>query len=296
MKARLLAAAFACCGALVLVAVIGTGLGWWNSAPSQGAPAAPLVVRTAVSPSVILFGDPLVARVSVDLDRSAVSPGSLRVEPSFEPFVASTAPKLARVRTGRLETLEYTYSLQCVTDGCLPSKGSLAVKLPRVVVTAMAGTRRLSVSQKWPSIVVASRLQHGGRTTFEAGSTLPAVTYATAPSRLANVLLVVGVLVALGALILVGLELRSASRRRRERISRTRLAAAIAYVRESAERDNPADRRKALEGLAEALESEGEPDLAQSAGRLAWAEPQPTPERALALADAVDATPEAEET
>jgi hypothetical protein len=62
---------------------------------------------------------------------------------------------------------------------------------------------------------------------------------------------------------------------------------ALTYVRESADRPD-ADRRKALELLAETLANEGETALAGSAVAAAWAEDPPTPAATLALADDVD--------
>ncbi len=52
--------------------------------------------------------------------------------------------------------------------------------------------------------------------------------------------------------------------------------------------EDAADRRKALELLAEALADEGNPGLAEAAERLAWAEPPPSAEGALELADAAE--------
>jgi hypothetical protein len=282
--------------AVILVALIGTGLGWWSSEGSQSAPSSAIVVRTGLAPSAIFFGDPIVAHVDVDLDTAAVSARTLRVEPSFEPFVESGAPTVARLHKGRLETVRYTYTIQCVTDGCLPTAGPRVLRFRPVIVTAAAGSQRLSVSRTWPAALVASRLRRantaGGAPHFHVNAALPAPTFGSLQAALADIILVLGAIVAVGAFVLLGMELRAHVARRDRRARPTRLEAAVAAVRDAARRKDPGDRRKALEFLAETLEREGRPGLAESAGHLAWAEPPPTPERALELADAAETTPE----
>lgn len=289
MNMRLLGALAAICAVAILVLLIGTGLGWWTPATSQAASSTPLAVRTALDPNSIFFGDPIVAQVAVDLDTSVLSPDALRVVPNFEPFVVSGAPRIEHSRDGRLETVRYTYALQCVSAGCLPTGGSLVVKLPPVVVTAVQGGKRLLRTEPWPTVLVASRLRHAEAVAavphFQSG-TLPAPVWVVPPGLLADILVPVGAMLAAGAFVLLAFEFRSAARRRHGTVQRTRLEAALAYVRESARRKDPADRRKALELLAAALAGEGQPTLAESAERLAWAEQPPTPERTLELAEA----------
>jgi hypothetical protein len=61
-------------------------------------------------------------------------------------------------------------------------------------------------------------------------------------------------------------------------------------VRDAATRTDPADRRRALELLAEAVEAEGRRErLADEVHEAAWVEAPPTPKRSTELADAVEA-------
>jgi hypothetical protein len=294
MRRPVLAGVAAGCAVVALVVLVGTGLGWWTSASSSPPPALPLAVRTAVTPAAILFGDPVTAQVSVDLDPAAVAAGSVRVEPGFEPFVVAAPPTISRAWSGREETLRYTYALQCTTDACLPTKAATPIRLPPVVVTAEVGGRPTSLTQAWPAVAVASRLQQ--TKTASAGSDfavapLPPPTFAVAPTTLADVLVLLAVLLAAGSSVLLWRELGAALRRRERRDERTRLEAAVAYVRDAAGRREAGDRRKALELLAEALAEDGQPGLAESAQRLAWAEPPPTPAGTLELAEAAEGEP-----
>jgi hypothetical protein len=244
-----------------------------------------------VTPAAILYGDQVTAQVSVDLDPAVVAAGSLRVEPGFEPFEAAAPPTVTRVGSGREETVSYTYALQCTTDVCLPTKPATPVRFPPVLVTAEVGGKPMSLTQAWPAVVVASRLQQTKTASasgdFAAGA-LPPPAFAVRPTTLADVLVLLAVLLAAGCFVLVWRELRVGLRRRERRDERTRLEAAVAFVRDAARRREAGDRRKALELLAEALAEDGQPGLAESAQHLAWAEPPPTPERTLELAEAAE--------
>ena len=119
---------------------------------------------------------------------------------------------------------------------------------------------------------------------------MPPPSYSVSPGTLAEALTVAAGLLALGALALLGFELVRLVERRRRRalVVLTPLEAALAYTREAARRPDAADRRKALALLAETLDSEGAPTLADTAGDVAWSEDPPSPDRALELADEVE--------
>ena len=92
-------------GAVVVAALVATGLGAWNLERPQHALAHPLAVRTRLVPSAAFFGDPFVAQVAVDLDPAVVAPGSVRVEPSFSPYVQSAPTTVDRTTVGGQETI-----------------------------------------------------------------------------------------------------------------------------------------------------------------------------------------------
>jgi hypothetical protein len=295
MSARQVIALAVAVGALVLVLIVGTGLGWWNTQPSGEPPAKRLIVRTHLSPRPAFFGDLVTAQVEVQIDRAIVDPKSVHVVASFVPFVPTGRPTVTQGRVGRHETLRYGYSIQCVSDDCLPTRRDPRVTpLKPVVVTAMAGGKQLRATATWPRMSLLSRLQKGevgGDPNFHRPRTVPAPSYAVSPGGLADALTVAAGLLAFAAVALLGRELMKLleGRRRRGLVQLTALEEALAYTRDAARRPDPTDRRKALELLAQTLDDEGVPKLADTAGDVAWAEEPPSPDRALELADEVEA-------
>jgi hypothetical protein len=283
-------------GVAILVLVAVTGLGWWSGAPAGGAPSSALEVRTSFEPNPSFFGDPVVAQVAVQRDTRVVAARSLRVDASFAPYVETAPPAVSRSRAGSAETTLYRYTIQCVTDGCLPLGKPRTVQFPPVVVTASAGTRSVKATGRWAPMLVTSRLTaadvaaSAGR--FRRPATMPRPVYAVSPGPLAGALTAAAVILALAALALLGVELtRLAARRRRDRAAElTQLEVALAYVREAASRDDAADRRKAVGLLAETLAVEGRGGLAASADDVAWSEVPPSQARTLRLADEVEQT------
>jgi hypothetical protein len=295
VTSRQLIACVAAGGVLIAVLVVGTGLGWWNAQPAGGAaPANRLAVSTSLEPHPAFYGDVLTAAVDVRIDPTAVSASSVRVTPSFDPYVQTARPVVTSSGVGREKTLRYRYSIQCVSDACLPVGKPYVLKLPPVTVNAKAGTEELKETAVWPTTFVATRLQARdvATTHFRRPRSIPAPTFAVSPGALADGLTVLAGVLAVGALALIGFELVRLVERRRQRatVTLTPLEAALAYTRDAARRPDPADRRKALGLLATTLESEGAPALAGTTSDVAWSEEPPTPDRALELADEIEVT------
>jgi hypothetical protein len=268
---------------LTVLAIVCTGLGCSADGAFAGSAGTPLRVVASLHPAGVLYGDPVTAEVEVEYEPQTIEPASIRVQPSFMPYVATAAPVVQQVRAG---VVRYRYSLLCVTDGCLPAKGSRVVQLERVTVSGLAGARAVTAAGSWPTLRVSSRLAGSdlsGRIHFRNSTTPPNPAYRLAPGPLSGGLIGAAVLCVLFALALVGRGLaRRSSRSRERRLSPLELA--IEYVRDSAGRNNP-DRRRALELLAEAVDAGGEPTLAAAAAERAWAKPPPTPAVAAELAD-----------
>jgi hypothetical protein len=249
-------------------------------------------VYTSLAPRPTFFGDPVQARVDVDLDTERVDPGSVRVVASFAPYISAGAPTVTTSTSGRVRRLSYLYTIQCVSDDCLPLDKPAAPALPPVTVTARGDGRALMARATWPSEQVVSRLSKADtmRTRFRRPAALPPPAYTVSPGGLAAGLTVAAAVLAIVALVLVGLELRRLVRRRRASaaVVLSPLETALLRARESAGRPDGADRRKALELLAETLESDGEASLAETARGVAWSEDAPTPARVLQLADEVE--------
>jgi hypothetical protein len=235
---------------------------------------------TTLNPAVVHFGDSVTAEVEVDYG-ATVTDGSIRIVPSFVPYVI-VAQRTVPSGSG---VLRIRYSLLCVTDGCLPTRGVRMLRFEPVGVTGSSGGSRMTVAGSWPALRVLSRLSPSdltGGVRFRAPALPPTPRYTVDAGALALGLIAAATLCGLTALALAAGVL--ARRRWRGAHGLTPLELAIAYVRNSVGRSD-ADRRRALELLAEAIGDEGEPDLAGAAADAAWSRLPPSPRGAGILAD-----------
>lgn len=242
----------------------------------------PLRVVATLDSASVQYGDPVEATVEVDYRPGTIDPASIRIEPSFVPYVATSEPVVRRPRPGVFTS---TFTLLCLTEGCLPTEGPRMLHLEPATVTAGTGAGTIRASGTWPTLRVSSRLTSAdlsGPVRFRSPAGPPPPAYSIRPSVLTGGLILAAAICALAAIAILARELTKISLRSQEpRLSRLDLA--IAYVRDSARRSG-ADRRRALSLLAEATD-EREPLLAASAAEAAWARPSPSPVGATELAD-----------
>jgi hypothetical protein len=253
------------------------------AASARQAAAVPLRVVASLHPDAVLYGDPVTAEIDIFYDPRTVDSSSLRVQPSFIPYVVSSAPTVEPLRPG---VVRLRYQLTCVTDGCLPTRGPRLLRLEPVTITGLTGRRTVSVTARWPTLRVSSRLAPSdlsGRIRFRSPTTPPLPGYRLPPGPLSGGLIAGAVVCVLaGALLVIGPLATLFRRSTGPRLSRLELA--IAYVRDSTRRASP-DRRRALALLSEAVDDEGETALAAVAADTAWSEPPPTPAGADELAE-----------
>jgi len=273
--------------ASLAVAVVVAGLLLRRGGRPPGEPSAnPLTVTTTLDPRRAFFGDPDVARVDVRYDPRSVAPQSIRIQSDFAPFAEVGAPSVTDSGSDTAAVRTYRFTLLCLTDACLPLQGARDERPGPVVATGFSHGRTVSVRGRWRPVSVSSRLTKAdlsGRIRFRHTASLPA-PFGVSTRLLAGLLLAAGALLVAAAAALI----RPAWRRRlrdARRRTLTPIELALAYARDSAGRTNPADRRKALELLAKAVEAGGDPALAGISRESAWAEPPPTPARSLELAD-----------
>ncbi len=269
---------------LVGAAAVLAGIGGSSPALAAGQPAAvsPLRILTSLQPQAAAFGDRVTAQVEVDYDPKLVDASSISVRPNFIPYVAGSAP----VVSNGGGVVRYSFSLLCLTNGCLPTKGPRVVRLQPVIATATADGRTVTASGAWPPLRVFSRLSPSdltGSTKLRSPDTPPPAVYRISPGVLAGLAIGAAGLCVLAALALIALAI---ARRlpRSAPSARSPLEVAILYLRDSTGR-SARDRRRALELLAEAVAAGGEPTLAAVAADSAWSESPPTPSGAADLAD-----------
>jgi hypothetical protein len=283
-------------------------------------PAVPqgrfVAASRTLTPSTHLFGDTVLARVEVIVDRDHLDPDRVRLKAAFPPYELARKMEVERRDYDRYTRLRYDLTIRCLGIACLagevspgvtPAGGAPAPRraekvyrfrpahvyydepgkakarhLKRVWWPRLEALTRISPSE--PGLTFALRSPF--RTTI---SSLPGLTYRISPTLLGTALLI-------GAALLLALPgtfgwswLRS--RRRPPPVEEAReltpLERALLLVEQARESVDGEDRRKAIEVLAVELDASGRAEQADEARRLAWSPTAPSPEAAGALVESV---------
>jgi len=286
--------------ALVAVAVLVAVIALRDDSSSSDAldRAQPLEARVVVSPRVVLFGDTVTARVQVALDRARIDPASLRVETAFAPWRLVRAPQRIRRDGDRATYVETVYVIRCLGPTCVPNRASSSREFQAVELSYdQVGGGGASTEVRWPVLVMNTRLvsdDFGRRDEYGTAwradlATLPVVSYRLPPTLLLALLLAGAV-----ALLLGGTRLAYAALPRREEPplpeppappppDLTPLERALVLLEEPSPLDGAAERRRALEFVAEHFD-ERDRSLAASARALAWRSGKPEPAESVGLA------------
>jgi hypothetical protein len=267
--------------AVVVAFVIALALGFGDRKRTT-APSRPFAATASLSSRAISFGDPLAARLDLLVDPAAVDPGGIQVTPRFGQFrVTNTSVERTR---GDGELLSYRFALECLGAGCAPESDRVTRRFPpTMVIYRMRDGASVSESVPWPSYQLTSRVTEADRKNpadaLRFDSTLPAATYRISPDVLRPLLTVLAVLLAVAAVVLGRLALRTRGAPA-EGPSGSRLEQALRAVRASSANGRTADRRKALGWLGRELRSVERSQEADEARRLAWSASTPTGEAA----------------
>jgi hypothetical protein len=286
---------FSAAGAVTfaLVGIAGVGPGEEPPAPVLPQRAA-VIVKADVSPRTQLFGDTLVARIDLVVDREAVGPDLPLVERSFAPYVIERATT-SRRDAGRFSQLRHTFRLRCLVATCISPSGRARVRFAPVHVSyRLASGQAGETSATWPSVELYTRL---ASVPLEEQSTSRFSTPIAAPwradlvsvppvsHRVSPTLLVVALLLAAGLLLVpAGVLLYRALPRRASPSWEAWLARlaplerALAVLERARTEGDATARRRALERLGMELRTQGADGLAGAALELAWAEAAPSSE------------------
>lgn len=274
-------------------------------AAQAGAAEPPPAVEAQAQllPAIVLFGDTVTAQVDVTLDRSRVDPDTVRVEADFAPWEPVSEPERIR-RDGAATThIRTRFVLRCLTGPCLPAQDVAPLEFGTAVVTYPGGE---PVYARWPVLAVHSRIVSaeapppvgpagGGRRRgppeipWRADVVaMPAPTYRVAPGIALPLLLAGGSLLAACGL---ALGLVALPRRRPAPAPAPEppppplppLERALALLEDPAPADGAADRRRALELVADHVAAR-DARLARTARTLAWREDLPPVEETSGLA------------
>lgn len=260
-----------------------------------------LSARTSISPRAQLFGDRVVARLELLVDRDRVDPDTISIETDFKPYRATAKPRLERTDYERMTRLRYTMPLECLENACTPRSDRKEVRFPPARVRSRG---RVLQRPAWPVLTMGSRLQNpvtdesenfNARTRepttgldWRAEVRVAAPTWRIGPTE-ATVLLVVLAMVLLGAsFFLVTLAYPGLARRLWRRPAKlSPLERALVVLQHASERGVEREHRVALDDLATELRTLGARELAGTAYALAWDEPPPAVERTAGLSDSV---------
>ena len=246
----------------------------------------PVVVASRVEPDGAFFGEPVVARVDVQVDATQVDPDRVRVDAIFDPYTAAGERTVERVDSGRTTRLTFRYPLRCLGEGCDPAsdRGLVEFEPGRVSYMyrdASREDRRLGEEIDWAPFIVSGRVGQDAVRDIRwraEPSPLAAVTYRVEPRTAGIVLLVLAVSLAALAAALAWLiwGRRGGSEADSESIPQTPLAVVLAAARAAARNGDVPKRRRALESVARELRSAGLGDLAVEARTLAWSPQEAT--------------------
>jgi hypothetical protein len=283
-----LAAALAAAVAAAAVAFVATR----DDSASTG-PEFPIRVQSRLIPRILLFGDTLTARIDVTLDRRQIDPSSVRVQADFAPWELVGSPQVERRDGGRTTLVRTTWVLRCLIGPCVPPRELAPLEFDPAQVTYGRGE---AIQLRWPVLYVHSRLPAADLNQAGGGvrpwrvdlASLPEASYRVAPGILVALLLA-----AAGLLVLAGafFAYRALPERREAPPPPPEpplpppsvLEQALALLEDPAPDDGVADRRRALELIADELEAR-DARLARRARALAWSEGLPPPVETIALA------------
>lgn len=250
--------------------------------------------RAVLAPRMVLFGDTLTARVEVTLDRRRADPGSVRVAAEFAPWEPVVPPRREQRQAGDTVYLRITFLLRCLTSLCVPPRETAQLELSpaRVTYIEAQGRRRL-LRAPWPVLVVHSRIVAAdfrrpdvlARPWTADLVSLPPVSYRVDPAAAMPLLIGLAGLSGVAGLAFAWLAARRAPRLAPppQPPAASPLERAVAVL-EGEAGDGAAERRRALQLVAEALAERGEPEAAGRARALAWSEAAPPAGEARRLA------------
>lgn len=288
------------------VAVLAAGCGGGDDVPPLPEGRF-LVASQSVTPSVHLFGDAILARVDLIVDRERFDPDRLRVMARFDPYEREGEIVRKERDLGRYAHLRYEFTLRCVVYDCLQEVGggppevqaggipaapggssgfgerkSVSLEAARVVYDDPEKGMQRVRNVHWPEIQSVSRLNYADTSVtgigfpFEASITpLHKATYRISPALLgAGFIAGFFALLGLTGVLVVGLLRHEPAQVEEAAPELTHLERALQLVAWARERSE-VERRESLEVLAVELETGGS-ELSNVARRLAWSSVAPS--------------------
>jgi hypothetical protein len=282
------------------------------------APDRTAVVRGELTPNVHLFGEPILARIDVVLDREKADPDAIEVSTDFKPYETVGETQITREDIGKYTQLRYETALRCLNEDCIPrtASGEITVsqlpglppflpgqqrdekrkyEFPPAVVTLAAAAEGEDATTLgrvvWPPLRSLSRINWEDSSVVGQGfpfvtspTPLPEAEYRISPTVLGIALLAGAVaLLALPAWLLWDRRRRRAASAKDDKPALSPLERALALVEWASHRPSAEERREALEVLAVELD---DADAAKARER-GWSPPAPEPEEMAELVTSI---------
>ena len=280
--------------AAAVVAAFAIVLVSWDRGGAEEATAGsddPIAATGTFAPRAVLFGDTVTATLDVTVDKTVFDPDEVEVEADFGNWKPVASARTSREDSGDTAYLRTTYVLRCLTRLCVPARDTEQIEFEPSQIWYAAlvggGNQRLTVDAEWPMLVVHTR---AGTDTDERRDllaapwradllTLPLFSYRISPGLLLALLV-------LGGIALVGLAGVLVYRAIPDRTPppepepepipvATLLEQELAFLEAPASSNGAPERRRALELVADEVESWGDTSLATTARSLAWSEHAP---------------------
>lgn len=293
--------------ALLVAVPLAAGCGGGGGGIAALPPGSFVSASGEVGPPIHLFGDTIDADISVVVDRTKLDPRRLSLETFFKPYKRVGKTRVTRRDAGDLSEVRYRLKLRCLERACITSTlgtivnpGGSAPRTfrfqPALVRYADPGAEQSRVLRtvRFAPLESVTRINAQDvsnvygfpfRGTF---TPLPSLSRRS-PTTIAAVLF----LAAAALLVLpAALAVRWWRRRRQPpppepEPEPTPLERAIALVEWSLHRENGAERREALNLLADELDGVDADGLADETRVAAWSPPAPTPMEATRILDLV---------
>jgi hypothetical protein len=242
---------------------------------------ARLRLTSSLEPRTHMFGERVTARIEAVFDPRRIRPGSVRLEPAFNPYQIVSEER-TEAAAGELTRIRFEYVLQCLRQGCTPSRDKRQFEFPLTsIFYTMTGVGPSQETVQWEPLEVVSRLGPFDldQARWRADTRhVPEATFRVSPAVIAGGLFGGAALLLAAA---AGLVYASRPRRAVEEVEvetavhrRTALERALDLVDTHSQNGTSPEGRKALERLARELLRVGRDDLAGRARQLAWSPQQ----------------------
>lgn len=295
--------------ALALAAPAAALLPYHRSGSAVGE-GKPLKAYASLDPTVHLFGDAITAQVAVVADTKWVDPTRIRVATVFTPYKA-VAHRVVRTGSGRFLQLTWTWTLRCLTSKCVPRNPDkyhfFQFRPARIDYLDVHGKQLYEITAGFPIVEALSEISAGTanylhnykRILWRFQIAPVAAPRPTVPFGLLFwfALVLAGVSAAIGLTVLGRFAWSVLPRRARGQLGpSTSLDRALALFFWARERGDDTLQRKALERVADELETGPASALSDAARALAWSPESPEDAEVQAISERAhaDLPPEGE--